>query len=259
MQNQDNMTYSVVLIDDEVHCTEILELLLGENHPDLSVDGKFNDPFKALEYLKRNPADLVFMDIEMPGMGGFELLGNLDQFQFDVVFVTAYDQYAVRAFNYSAISYLLKPVDQEELDLAISRWKEKKQKVLSMAQLKMMNDMLRSNFRLKSRVALPTLDGLEFIEIEDIIRCESESNYTRIYCSENTKYLICRTLKEVEQVLTENGFIRVHHSHLINPKYIRKFVRNDGGYLMMTDGASIPISRAKKNRLFELFVNVERL
>src|SRR5690606_4153007 len=253
------MTYSVVLIDDERHCTESLELLLGEKHPDLKVTGKFNDSREALEFLRKNPTDLVFLDIEMPGMGGFELLGSLEQLRFDVIFVTAYDQYAVKAFNYSAISYLLKPVDEDELDSALLRWKEKNEKVLSMAQLTMMNEMLRSNYRLKSRVALPTLDGLEFIEIEDIIRCESESNYTRIYCYDTSKYLICRTLKEVEQVLNENGFIRVHHSHLINPKYIRKFVRNDGGYLMMSDGASVPISRGKKNRLFDLFVNVERL
>lgn len=253
------MNYSVVLVDDEIHCTESLELMLRERHPDLKIDGKFNDAEAALDYLRRTPTDLVFLDIEMPGMGGFELLGNLEHLQFDVIFVTAYDQYAVKAFNYSAISYLLKPVDEDELASAIHRWKEKNQKVLSMAQLTMMNEMLKSNFRLKSRVALPTLDGLEFIEIEDITRCESESNYTRIYCNESTRYLICRTLKEVEQVLAENGFIRVHHSHLINPKYIRKFVRNDGGYLLMDDGASVPISRGKKNRLFDLFVNVERL
>ncbi len=253
------MSYSVVLIDDELHCTESLELLLGKAHPDLHIAAKFNKPEEALGFLLRNPADLIFLDIEMPEMGGFELLGRLEHLKSDVVFVTAYDQYAIKAFNYSAISYLLKPVDEEELDKAISRWKEKNEKVLTMGQLTLMNEMLKSNYRLKSRIALPTLEGLEFIEINDIVRCESESNYTRIYCREGSKYLICRTLKEAEQVLTENGFIRVHHSHLINPQYIRKFIRNDGSYLLMNDGSSIPISRGKKNRLFDLFINVERL
>jgi two-component system LytT family response regulator len=253
------MSYSIVIIDDERHCTESLELLIQSVHPDLQIAGRFNDSREALEYLSTHSVDLVFLDIEMPGMGGFELLSRLGETPFDVIFVTAYDQYAIKAFNYSAISYLLKPVDEEELDNAISRWKEKNQKVLTMAQLALMNDMLKSNFKLKSRIALPTLDGLEFIEIADILRCESESNYTRIYCRGEIKYLICRTLKEVEQVLTENGFIRVHHSHLINPQFIKKFVRNDGAYLLMTDGASIPISRSKKNRLFDLFINVERL
>lgn len=248
-----------MLIDDELHCTESLEMLIQLEHPDLHIAGKFNNAKQALEYLLNHPVDLVFLDIEMPEMGGFELLGRLEHLHFDVIFVTAYDQYAIKAFNYSAISYLLKPVDEEDLDKAISRWKEKKERVLTMSQLALMNDMLKNNFKLKSRIALPTLDGLEFIDIADVIRCESESNYTRIHCQQNTKHLVCRTLKDVEQVLTENGFIRVHHSHLINPQYIRKFVRNDGAYLLMTDGSTVPISRGKKNRLFELFVNVERL
>ena len=251
--------YSALLIDDEIHCNESLALLLAKNYPEIRVVEKFTDARKAQEYLRSYPVDLVFLDIEMPGMNGFELLSSLEQLSFDVVFVTAYDQYAIKAFAYSAISYLLKPVDEEDLRDTISRWQEKKNKTLALSQLSIMHELLTNTSKLKTKVALPTSEGLEFLEIRSIVRCESESNYTRLYCEDKSKHLICRTLKEVERVLQESGFVRVHHSHLINPQYIRKFIRNDGGYIVMDDGEQISVSRTKKDRLFELFNTVERL
>lgn len=253
------MTYTAVLIDDEIHCTESLALIMEVSVPEIKVLGKFNDTSKALKFLQNNPVDLLFLDIEMPEMNGFELLSKLNRLPFDVVFVTAYDQYAIKAFTYSAISYLLKPVDGDDLRETIDRWLEKKSKSLSLNQLQLMRDLLVNTSKLKTKVALPTNDGLEFLEIQSITRCESESNYTRIYCTDNNRYLICRTLKEVEKILQENGFIRVHHSHLINPQYIRKFIRHDGGFIVMNDGQQISVSRTKKDRLFELFANIERL
>ncbi|CAG5006177.1 Transcriptional regulatory protein BtsR [Dyadobacter sp. CECT 9275] len=253
------MTYSAVLIDDEVHCTESLRLLLEIATPDVKVAAIFNESGAALEYLKTHPVDLVFLDIEMPEMNGFQLLGALDQLRFDVVFVTAYDQYAIKAFNFSAISYLLKPVDEDDLKDTLTRWQEKKYKVMGQNQLSMMWELMANKEKPKSKIALPTNDGLEFLEISTIIRCESESNYTRLYCSDKSRYLICRTLKDVEKVLQENGFIRIHHSHLINPQFIRKFVRHDGGFIVMEDGEQISISKTKKSRLFELLNDVERL
>jgi two-component system, LytTR family, response regulator len=253
------MTYSAVLIDDEIHCTESLALIMEVAAPEINVLAKFNDATKALKFLQSHTVDLVFLDIEMPELNGFELLEELVALSFDVVFVTAYDQYAIKAFTYSAISYLLKPVDEDDLKDTIDRWREKKNKSLSVSQLQLLQDLLANTNKLKTKVALPTNEGLEFLEIQSITRCESESNYTRIYCTDNNRYLICRTLKEVEQVLRENGFIRVHHSHLINPQFIRKFIRHDGGFIVMDDGQQISVSRTKKDRLFELFANVERL
>ncbi len=251
--------YTTILIDDEVHCTESLALLLAKKHPEFKILGKFNESKAALDFLNENQVDIIFLDIEMPTMNGFELLSSVKSLNFDVVFVTAYDQYAIKAFTYSAISYLLKPVDQEDLEESIIRWKEKQNKSLALNQLHLMHDLLTNTNKLKTKVALPASDGLEFIEIKNIMRCESESNYTRLYCVDKTKHLICRTLKEVEKVLKESGFVRVHHSHLINPQYIKKFVRNDGGYIIMDDGEQISVSRTKKDRLFELFNHVERL
>ena len=253
------MTYTAVLIDDEIHCTESLALIMEVAAPEINVVAKFNEASKALKFLQSNPVDLLFLDLEMPEMNGFELLGKLETLPFEVVFVTAYDQYAIKAFTYSAISYLLKPVDEDDLRETIDRWLEKKSKSISLSQLQLMHDLLANTNKLKTKVALPTIDGLEFLEIQSITRCESESNYTRIYCADNNRYLICRTLKEVEKVLQENGFVRVHHSHLINPQYIRKFIRHDGGFIVMDDGQQISVSRTKKDRLFELFANVGRL
>ena len=152
-----------------------------------------------------------------------------------------------------------KPVDDYELQTVLNRWLEKQQKEISSQQLALMKELLDNSHKTKTRVALPTSDGLEFLEITDIIRCESDNNYTRIFCNDKTHYLICRTLKDVEKVLGENGFIRIHQSHLINPKYIRKLLRNDGGIIVMTDGTELGISRAKKDRLYEMLAGVEKL
>lgn len=252
--------YKAVLVDDEPHCTHSLMLLLQQYAADqIQVAATFNKPAEALDYLLKYKTDLLFLDIEMPGMNGFELLSRLMPLQMDVIFVTAYDQYAIKAFSYSAISYLLKPVDDMELQSVLGRWLEKQNKSISLQQLALMKEMLDNTHKTKTRVALPTGEGLEFLEIASIIRCESDNNYTCIYCNDATHYLICRTLKDVEKVLGESGFIRIHQSHLINPQYIRKLLRNDGGSLIMTDGTELAISRAKRERLYDMLAGVEKL
>jgi two-component system LytT family response regulator len=253
------MTYTAVLIDDEIHCTESLQLLLNIAVPDVKVAAKFNSAPEAIIYLRSHTVDFVFLDIEMPEMSGFEMLNAWEQLPFDVIFVTAYDQYAIKAFTYSAISYLLKPVDEDDLKNTVKRWQEKKTKTLMQNQLSIMRQMLTNTGSPKTKVALPTFEGLEFLEIQNIIRCESDGNYTWLFCTDASKHLICRTLKEVEKVLSENGFIRVHQSHLVNPRFIRKFVRQDGGFIVMEDGHEVSVSRTKKDRLFEFFTHVERL
>lgn len=251
------MTIRTVLIDDEIHCTESLSLILQKVAPQIEVVAKFNISQEAHVYLQENQVDLVFLDIEMPGISGFDLLNALAPTNFDVIFVTAYDQYAIRAFSYSAVNYLLKPVDDEELSETIQRWD--KNKIFSSMQLSMLQEFINNRIAPKTKVALPTSDGLEFLEINKIIRCESESNYTRIYCADQSRYLICRTLKDVEKVLSENGFVRIHHSHLINPHYIKRFSRQDGGYIQLENGEIITVSRTKKDRLFKLFEHVGKL
>jgi two-component system LytT family response regulator len=253
------MTYSAVLIDDEVHCTESLDLLLRKAELGIHVAAKFNDPLSAAEYLNSNIVDLVLLDIEMPEMNGFELLEQIKEPNFDLIFVTAYDQYAIRAFDYSAISYLLKPVDAQELSNTLIKWISKNNKIIQSGQLRLLSSFLTHSAPVKTKIAVPVSDGLEFLEIDNIVRCESESNYTWFYLRNHSKLLVCRTLKEVEAILSQNNFLRIHHSHLINTNFVRKFLRHDGGWIIMEDGTQLSVSRTRKDRLFELFENVKRL
>ncbi|WP_246186409.1 LytR/AlgR family response regulator transcription factor [Phnomibacter ginsenosidimutans] len=141
----------------------------------------------------------------------------------------------------------------------LEKWWEKKHKLITASQIALMQEVMQAQHKPKTKVALPTGEGLEFLEIASIIRCESDNNYTRIFCNDKTQHLICRTLKDVEKVLSENGFIRIHQSHLINPQYMRKLLRNDGGSIVMTDGSELAISRTKKDRIIELLSGVEKL
>ncbi|MCZ8214871.1 MAG: LytTR family DNA-binding domain-containing protein [Cyclobacteriaceae bacterium] len=249
----------VVLVDDEKHCTESLSIQLQQLEIPTEIVGKFNDPLAAMTFLKETTCDLLFLDIEMPSMSGFDLLNRLNQFAFDVVFTTAYDQYAIKAFQFSALSYLLKPVDEQELTECITRWLDKKQKTLQADQFSFMLEMLKNSAKQQTKVALPTTDGLEFIEINKIIRCQAESNYTHIYLQDNASHLICRTLKDVDNILRPNGFLRIHQSHLVNPQHLKRFVRSDGGYVVMSDGAQLSISKANRQQVLEVVNAIERL
>ncbi len=254
-----NQAIKVVLVDDEKHCTESLNIQLSRLDTPVVVLAKFNDPVSAIAYLKENPCDILFLDIEMPAMSGFDLLNRLNQFTFDVVFTTAYDQYAIKAFQYSALNYLLKPIDELELTACLERWLDKKQKTLQADQFSFMLEMLKNSAKLQTRVALPTTDGLEFIEIAKIIRCQAESNYTHIFLQNNISFLICRTLKDVDSILRPNGFLRIHQSHLVNPQHLKRFVRSDGGYVVMSDDVQLSISKANKQQVLEVVNAIDRL
>lgn len=248
----------VVLIDDEIHCTSSLEILLKKLYPSVEILAKFNDALSAIDYLNTQKFDILFSDVEMPGMNGFELLKQISNLSFDVVFVTAYDKYAISAIKFSALSYLLKPVAEDELQECIEAWELKKNKNLGTDQLNFLINTLQSPSQIKTKIALPTTYGFEFIEIAQIIRCQSDSNYTHFYLNNNEKFLICRTLKEVEQILSANGFIRIHQSHLINPIYLKKYLKNDGGYVIMEDGEQISVSKNNKEKITEIFSQIDR-
>ncbi|MBK0382577.1 response regulator transcription factor [Pedobacter sp. SD-b] len=249
---------SIVIIDDELHCTASLQMLIDGLNKNIQIIAVFNDARLAQDYLRQNTFDLLFLDIEMPGLNGFELLNSLSQFKFDVVFTTAYDQYAIKAFNFSAVSYLLKPIDPLELSNCIDLWERKNQKYLTLNQFDFLIDSLQNGNAQNKKLALPTTYGLEFIAIENIIRCQSESSYTHFFLKNEEKHLICRTLKEVEQILFKNGFVRIHQSHLINPAYLKKYIRNDGGYVLMEDGEKISVSKSNKDKITEIFDQIGR-
>ncbi len=248
----------VVIVDDELHCSASLQMLLNGLDKKIEILKIFNNATLAKDYLMHHSFDLLFLDIEMPGLNGFELLSSLEEFKFDVVFTTAYNQYAIEAFNYGALNYLLKPIDAQELLACVNQWETKSGRYLQNSQFDFLMDLLRNNPKTKSKIALPTTYGLEFVEIDEIIRCQADSNYTNVFFKNAKPLLICRTLKEVENILSNNGFIRIHQSHLINPTFLKKFVRNDGGYVVMDDGEKISVSKGNKEKITTMFNQIDR-
>lgn len=238
----------IMIIDDETHCLNVLNKLIKKVHPDYEITGSFNNPAEGLECIRNHPPDLLFLDIEMPVLNGFALLDKILPIDFDIIFTTAYDQYAIRAFQYSAINYLLKPITEKNIVQALSNW-EKRRKKTSMEQWQMLQNNLSETEKDKSKIALPTGVGYHIVEIKDIVRCESDNTYTNFFFEDDNKLLICRTLKEIEEMLGEYGFLRVHQSHLINPNFVKGILKQDGGSVVMKDDKEIPVSRQKRREM----------
>ena len=242
-----------VLIDDESNSLEMMEWLLKTYCPQVQIDAMCNAAAKGIEAINKYKPDVVFLDIEMPHMNGFDMLEQFDKLSFDVVFCTAYDQFAIKAFKYSALNYLLKPVDPEDLKETIRRLEEKKT-TPSMEQV----ELLLANIKQASRpgtqrIALTTGDGMIFVPTQDILYCTAESNYTCVVLVGGKRILVSKVLKEIDETLSGPDFFRVHNSFLINLNHIRKYVRGEGGYIIMDDGANISISRSKRQEFMDQF------
>jgi len=239
-----------IIIEDEIKSLKALETLLLPYNDTLEVTGAFSSPIDALQAIKKEPPDLVFLDIEMPKMNGFELLEQIKDIPCNVIFTTAYNQFAIQAFKYSAVGYLLKPIDIDDLKSAINKVQSTEIKKVIPLQLDILRQTLQGGISVKEqKVALPAPDGLLFIPLQNIIRCESDSNYTKVFFTNQDKIVLCRTLKEIEDILGEQHFIRVHQSHLINMSYIKQFVKSDGGYLLLDDHTQIPMTRGRRDYL----------
>ena len=247
------MKIKSIILDDEQHCIDTLEWQLQKYCEEVENVACFSSPSEALKFIKTNTIDLVFLDIEMPEMNGFEFLKNIENTNLEVIFTTAYDEFAVKAFKASAIDYLLKPIDKEGLVSAVKKVKEKKKPNLLPEQMEILYDSLNTKKHIKERIAVPTQEGLYFVKIKEIIYCISDSNYTHIHLIGNKKILVSRTLKEIESMLVDSGFLRIHHSHLINLQKIEKYIRGDGGYVVMDDKKSLSVSRSRKEALLSIF------
>jgi two-component system LytT family response regulator len=241
-----------ILIDDEPDALEALHLLLMEICPEVVVAGKFTDPEKGLAAIRSLKPDLVFLDVEMPVMNGFQLLEKLEECPFALIFVTAYDQFAVKAFRYSAVDYLLKPVDPLELRKAVDKAAEKQQ--TGKNQL----DWLKQQFgaqdaRRFDKIALPSAQGYTFVALAEVMYCESDSSYTKFHLENGDTYLITKTLGDVEEMLSGTDFFRIHKQFLVNMRHIKSYIRGDGGYVVMPNKVNIPVSRIKKEEFTERF------
>jgi two-component system, LytTR family, response regulator len=241
-----------ILIDDEPDAIEALHLCLMETCPEVAVVGKFNDPEKGLSAIRALRPDLLFLDVEMPVMDGFQLLEALGDVAVSVVFTTAYDHFAVRAFRVSAVDYLLKPVDTQELRRAVDKAHEKRR--IEKEQINVLRQQLSPpSMRTSERVALPSASGYTFVELGDVMYCESDSSYTKFYVVSGEMYLITKTLGDVEWMLSGGDFFRIHKQFLVNMRHVKTYIRGDGGYVVMPNKVQIPVSRVKKDEFTELF------
>ena len=207
-----------------------------------------NTAFDVISTLK---PDLVFLDIEMPNGNAFDLLEKFKEIDFNIIFITAYDHYAIKAIKFSAVDYILKPIDSEELVLAVKRFEDKiGQKSSLNNQFKTLLSNVRPGNKLK-KVGIPDGDGLVFINLSDIIRCDSDGNYTFFILTTGKKIIASRTLGEYEQMFTDDNFFRIHRSHLINLEHVKKYIKGEGGYVVMSDNSQVEVSRRNKNDFLE--------
>lgn len=240
---------SAVIVDDEEIGRLALRKKINNYCQNVIIGGEASDGKEGIEVIKSIEPDVVFLDIEMPRMDGFEMLQSITQIDFHIIFTTAYDHYAIKAIKYSAFDYLLKPVDIEELKAAVDRaqnhpgtWTNDK---INTLQLNL------SSQPFLGQIAIPTEEGLSFFNVSEIVHLEAQSNYTLIFIQDNSKLLASRTLKEFEELLPTDIFYRTHHSHIINISYIKKYIRADGGQIVMKNNKHIPISRRKKKSFME--------
>ena len=223
-------------------------MLLEEHCPDVQIMEQCEDAESGITAIQKLKPDIVFLDIEMPTMNGFEMLEKLPVINFEIIFTTSYDQYAIKAFHFSALDYLLKPVDRQELQNAVQKVTQRLHHPLPQ-QLEILLEKLHKPASVIQKIALPTMDGLQMVSITSIISCESDSNYTIFMLKNRQKLVVSRPLREIEEMLEEYSFLRVHHSYLINLNEIEKYYKGDGGYLVMSDGSTVDVSRNKKEIL----------
>ena len=239
------------MIDDERHCLDTLSRDLADCCPDVQILEQFADPQAALAWLKTHTPDLVFLDVQMPGVNGFQLLEALHPVPFSIVFTTAYSEFAAQAFRISAIDFLVKPVDEEELMEAVERARKVKgpQNALQERLEALLGNLERGNP--DARLALPAGEGFHFAFIRDIIYCEANGNFSFVYLPTGKKLLVSRPLKQMEAQLEGFPFCRIHHSYLVNLKQISRYLKGEGGQVEMANGHLLPVAKAKKADFLE--------
>ena len=239
---------NAVIIDDERNGRENLSSSLSKYCPEVVQVAEADSVISGIEAIQKHSPDLVFLDIEMPDGKGFKVLEFFKEPNFDVIFVTAYDQYAIQAIRFSALDYILKPINIMELRAAVDRIGQRKKK-----DQRLLNQFLHNadSALSEKKLALSTTDKIEFRSVGQIIRCQSDGNYTNFHFVDGSSMLVSKTLNDFEEILEGYGFIRTHKAHLVNLMFVRSFHKNEGGYLKMSDNTLIPVSRRRKEEILE--------
>lgn len=248
----------IAILDDELHCVESLVSDIDRLFPELPIVYKGTKPIAAIDALKRIDIDLLFLDVEMPLMNGFDFLNQFDDLSFDVIFTTAYNKYAMKAFSVQAIDYLLKPIDEDELKETMIQYIEKRKMSEDPASdVTQLLGFLKKEGILKNKLAVPTADGMEFIEITNVVYCQAHGNNTKIHTLDGRSIMISRALKELEKSLNKFMFIRVHQSYLVNPNYVEKYIRNDGGFLILANDERVPVGSSEQQAIIDVFERLQ--
>ncbi|HEY5463723.1 MAG TPA: LytTR family DNA-binding domain-containing protein [Hanamia sp.] len=244
-----------VIIDDEENNIVNLQLLLQKHCSGITVAATANNANDGITIIQQYKPDVVFLDIQMPGKNGFQLLQALPQTDFEIIFITAYDKYGIQAVKIAALDYLLKPIKTAELQQAVQKAIAKSSAKKQNLQLEHFIALLQQNQnKEEQRIALPAIKETRFIQIKDIIRCESDNSYTFFYLSNGERILVSRPIYEYEELLSPYGFIRCHQSHLVSKRFIKSWVKTDGDYLLLEDSTQIPIARQKKAAIKALLI-----
>lgn len=241
-----------ILIDDEKNALEVLEWQLKTYCPQVHVAALCTNADEGITAIKKHTPHLIFLDIEMPKKNGFEVLLALPDPTFEVIFTTAYNQFALKAFKFAALDYLLKPIDADDLAASVQRYEKKSLHSNVKQQFEMLMQQYKQPGVLPEKVSFITQQAIHFIAPSNILYCESNSNYTTLHFADKTKMVVSKTLKEVEETLIHYHFYRIHHSFIINLKEVNRYVKADGGSIEMTDGAQLPISRQRKEEVMNV-------
>ena len=245
---------TALLVEDMPQALQVLQNDLAEYCPDVQITGTAHSVVEAAKQLRQHTPDLLFLDILLGDGTGFDLLEIFPNLRARIIFVTASDEYAVRAFRFAAVDYLLKPVEPAQLQAAVQR--AKNQLAHSAESLDLLKETIRRPDVLPSRISLNTQERIAVVDIDQIVRCEADGNNTWFVLASGEKIFVTRTLKQFEQLLAQHQFVRVHQSHLLNLAYIREYVKKDGGYLKLKSGGIVPVSLRKKAELIALLENL---
>jgi two-component system, LytTR family, response regulator len=241
---------TATIVDDEPYSCEALAILLERYCPDVKILDICYSASDALKSIKDQKPGILFLDIEMPHMNGFEMLEKLPEVDFELIFTTSYDQYAIKAIQFSALDYLLKPIDSEELQKSVQKAVNNPKHLLPQ-QIAVLLQKLNHPTVAVNKIAIPTMEGLQMILVENIISCESDRNYTILFLKNKQKIIASRTLKDIEEMLVDYSFARVHHSYVVNLNEVEKYIKGEGGYLLMSNGTTVDVSRSRKEILLK--------
>jgi two-component system, LytTR family, response regulator len=245
-----------LIIDDEKHCCESLSWLLKKYCPAVEVSAVCNNAEEGISRISQLRPQLLFLDVEMPGGSGFDMLEKLQEIQFNIIFTTAFDRYALRAIKFGALDYLMKPVDKDELKASVDKYLRNAEHISQNQLTALLTHTRKNNDYSFQKIALPTLHSYELVPLTEIMICESNSNYTSVRLWNGKNIVVSKTLKEIAELLDMPPFFRVHHSYLVNLQYAIRYIKGEGGNLVLSNEISIPVSRNKKEELLSLITQI---